>query len=77
MVVKANNRLRSEAFMARMAPNRAVMPPATTRIPIHANVPPRTGCIRASRYIPALTMVAECRKALIGVGAVIALGSQK
>ena len=36
-----------------------------------------TGHRRASRKTPAFTIVAECRKAETGVGAAIALGSQK
>ena len=35
-----------------------------------------TGPSRSSRYTPALTMVAECRRALVGVGATIAPSSQ-
>ncbi len=33
--------------------------------------------MRIKRYIPALTMVAACKNALMGVGAHMALGSQK
>ena len=36
-----------------------------------------SGAKRATRYIPALTMAAECRYAETGVGAAIAPGSQK
>jgi hypothetical protein len=60
-----------------MAPHMAVMPPMTTRLPIHTGVPPSKGCMRIKRYMPALTMVAACKNALMGVGALMALGSQK
>ena len=43
----------------------------------HCSVPANAGHRRASRNTPALTMVAECRYADTGVGAAMALGSQK
>ena len=42
-----------------------------------ASLPASTGQKRASRNTPALTIVAECRKAETGVGAAIACGNQK
>ena len=51
--------------------------PARPTIQNHSGVPASTGHSRASRKTPAFTMVAECRKAETGVGAAMALGSQK
>ena len=51
--------------------------PASPNMANHSGVPESTGHSRASRNTPALTMVAECRNADTGVGAAIALGSQK
>ena len=49
----------------------------TVIVPVQIVVPPSSGVIRATRYTPAFTIVAECRYALTGVGACIAFGSQK
>ncbi len=77
IVVNARIRFRSDWVMACTDPMSAVIPPTMTKVAIQAGVDPKIGCRRASRYMPALTMVAECRKALIGVGALMAFGSQK
>jgi hypothetical protein len=50
-------------------------PPATVQS--QTSVLLKIGLSRASKYTPALTMVAEWRYALTGVGASMALGSQK
>ena len=42
----------------------------------HRSRSANAGARRATRYTPALTIVAECRYALTGVGATIAPGSQ-
>ena len=54
-----------------------VMTPAPVTTQRHSPVPPRWGERRANRKTPALTMVAERGRALTGVGAVMAPGSQK
>jgi hypothetical protein len=54
-----------------------VAAPAAVTAVVQSAVAPRIGVIRASRYTPAFTIVAECRYALTGVGAAIAFGSQK
>ena len=62
---------------ATTAPTSMVSIPTTLSVVAQSGVPLSAGCSRASRNTPALTMVAECRKALAGVGACMALGSQK
>jgi hypothetical protein len=42
-----------------------------------ASVPPSTGSGQHTRKSPAFTIVAECRYALTGVGAAMAVGNQK
>jgi hypothetical protein len=54
-----------------------VAAPATVTAVVHKGIDPTTGVILAMRYTPAFTIVAEWRYALTGVGASIALGSQK
>jgi NADH:ubiquinone oxidoreductase subunit 5 (subunit L)/multisubunit Na+/H+ antiporter MnhA subunit len=54
-----------------------VTAPTPVTTPVHKGVAPARGVILATRYKPAFTMVAECRYALTGVGAVMAFGSQK
>src|SRR6476620_5915835 len=70
-------RLRSDCTSASHPPTSIVAAPTTDTVPIQTPVPPRAGLSRASRYTPALTIVAEWRYALTGVGASIAFGSQK
>ncbi len=77
MVEYARMRFRSVSTTARYDPPIIVSAPATVSAPVQSAVPPRSGVIRATRYTPALTIVAECRYALTGVGACIAFGSQK
>ncbi len=55
----------------------SVARPAPPTSQNHGSVPPMTGHSRASRKTPAFTMVAECRYDDTGVGAAMALGSQK
>ncbi len=51
--------------------------PVSETIRNQRSVPAKTGHSRASRKMPAFTMVAECRYAETGVGAAMAWGSQK
>ena len=75
-VVWASICLRSVWRSAPSAPQSSVAPPKPTSSVVHAVVPPSQGVVRAKRYTPACTMVAECRNAETGVGASMALGSQ-
>ncbi|MNE77955.1 hypothetical protein D3C80_1743170 [compost metagenome] len=54
-----------------------VIPPMIISEYVQIGFPPKIGEKRASRYIPAFTMVAECKYADTGVGAFIAPGNQK
>ena len=54
-----------------------VVAPASVTAVVQTSVDPTMGDILAMRYTPALTIVAEWRYALTGVGASIAFGSQK
>src|SRR5687767_10141611 len=54
-----------------------VKPPAISNVLFQAGTLPKTGVNLASRYMPALTMVAECRYVETGVGAFMAPGNQK
>ena len=76
-VVQASTCFMSVLPRATNAEYAAVTAPAAVRVSIQSAVPPSTGVRRASRNTPALTIVAECRKAETGVGAAIAFGSQK
>src|SRR3546814_9526873 len=62
---------------AMKAPHNAEVNPIETRSADHAGTPEKMGETSISRYTPALTIVAACRKALTGVIATIAPGSQK
>src|SRR5687768_4565907 len=73
----ARMRLRSVSCTDRYAPTTIVTAPTAVTAPVHSVVAPRIGVILAMRYTPALTIVAECRYALTGVGAAIAFGNQK
>src|SRR5699024_12599823 len=53
-----------------------VIKPIKLTAQIQIASPPKTGVKRATIYIPAFTIVAECKYALIGVGASIASGNQ-
>ncbi len=53
------------------------MPPTADWMSVQTMVPPSAGSSRISKKMPALTMVAECRNALTGASAAMALGSQK
>src|SRR5687767_5235937 len=77
MVEYASIRFKSVSITARYDPPIIVSAPATVSAYVQSAVPPTSGVIRAIRYTPALTIVAECRYALTGVGACIAFGSQK
>ena len=61
--------------IASMEVTRKVKPPIVVTI-VPARLPSMAGARRISRYTPALTIVAECRSALVGVGATIAPRSQ-
>src|SRR5690606_32073440 len=63
--------------VAENAPTRSDAAPAPAIIQNQRFVPASAGQSRASRKTPALTIVAECKYAETGVGAVIACGSQK
>src|SRR5690606_41264819 len=75
MVVYARIFFMSRSRIARAAAVSIVIPPAMTIGRFHRGSSPSTGLIRATRYTPAFTIAAECRYALTGVGAAIALGS--
>ena len=64
-------------YLAVVARAFSVAMPVPVTAKNHSSVPPSAGENRTSRNTPALTMVAECRKAETGVGAAIAPGSQK
>src|SRR3546814_20858502 len=62
---------------AMKAPHNAEVNPIETRSADHAGTPEKMGETSISRYTPALTIVGACRKALTGVIATIAPGTQK
>ena len=62
---------------ARQPPSNMVVTPARTTHQRHTPVSLKIGAVRANNTMPALTMVAECKYALTGVGAAIAPGNQK
>ena len=76
-VPKASTSLRSVSLSARHpAMSRETRPRAMSGS-CQVDEPDNPGLNAATRKTPALTMAAECRYALTGVGAVIAPGSQK
>src|SRR5687768_2890491 len=77
IVEYARMRFRSVSSTARYDAPSIVSAPTAAIEPDQRAVPPSSGVILAIRYTPALTMVAECRYALTGVGACIAFGNQK
>jgi len=73
----AKSALLSRRSSASAAATTTVTPPTRLSVHTHSGTVANTGAIRASRYTPALTMVAEWRYADTGVGAAMALGNQK
>ncbi|CAM3982753.1 hypothetical protein DEMA109039_02440 [Deinococcus marmoris] len=76
-VEKASSALRSVCFSARHDPQNIVATPSGTIIPLHRALLPKISPNLATSTTPALTIVAECRKAETGVGASIAVGSHR
>ncbi len=76
-VVYANIFFKSVCIIALVAPKTIVKPPTNGSKMCHKGSPLNIGERRANKKIPAFTIVVECRYALTGAGASIALGSQK
>ncbi|CAM3066804.1 hypothetical protein DERA104750_12510 [Deinococcus radiodurans] len=72
----ASSALRSVCRSASHEPHTIVSSPSGTVMPDHSADVPKISPNLATSTTPALTMVAECKKAEMGVGASIAVGSQ-
>src|SRR5699024_10492545 len=75
-VEKASTAFRSSCLTALNAAHTSVMRPTSKILQTHNSEKANNGVNLATRYRPALTIVAECRYALTGVGASMASGSQ-
>ena len=67
---------KSCCFVAFNEAQNSVIKPTKVIVHIHPSDTANNGVKRATRYNPALTIVAECKYALTGVGASIASGNQ-
>src|SRR5690606_27182087 len=75
-VENARMAFKSVCFTAKSEPQNNVSKPIPVTSQIHTSDTTKIGVNRATRYNPALTIVAECKYALTGVGATIASGNQ-